>query len=160
MKSVLRFTLVISSLLYCTCCFSQKTVTNKAETRTNQNKGPIYLWIKKGHGDWCRGFGICFIAGDPPQGPHCPLNKAAATDTTTNNEGFDAWATLAGKKLSIVFYYPLERSKTLIVDKKIACTACMNSFFGINDAFILPGNYQISYYSNGLATVKLNVEYK
>jgi hypothetical protein len=34
-------------------------------------RGPVALYIRKGHGDWCRGWGLCFIKGKRPKGPHC-----------------------------------------------------------------------------------------
>lgn len=104
--------------------------------------GGVSLWVKGGHGHWCRGIGMCFISGSRDRGPHCK-----GTNVKPEGENvFEGVGSINKKVLTLEFTTePAERAESLPVDRDIVLDQCTSNDFGYNSVTILKGTYRVSY---------------
>lgn len=115
----------------------------------------VGLWVKGGHGHWCRGVGICFIKGSRDHGPHC---KSVPVRPEGENV-FEGVGTIDKKFLTVEFTNgPAERAERLPIDDNIVLDQCTSSGFGYDSLTILKGTYRVSY--DGSKYGKVSLRYK
>ncbi len=132
-------------------------VVNEGETpqkETPPTEG-VGLWVKGGHGHWCRGIGVCFIEGSRDRGPHC---KGVPVRPEGENV-FEGVGRIDKKFLTVELTTGRdERPESLPIDDDIPLDRCTSSSFGYDTLTILKGTYRVSY--EGSKYGKVSLRYK
>lgn len=126
--------------------------TPQKETPPTEGVG---LWVKGGHGHWCRGIGMCFISGSRDRGPQC---KSVPVKPEGENV-FEGVGNIDKKFLTVEFTTGRdERPERLPIDDDIVLDRCTSSSFGYDSLTILKGTYRVSY--DGSKYGKVSLRYK
>ncbi|HEX8500282.1 MAG TPA: hypothetical protein VF659_06800 [Pyrinomonadaceae bacterium] len=114
--------------------------------------GSVNLWVKGGHGHWCRGIGICFISG----GDGGPSGCMGARVKPEGENVFEGVGTIDKKFLTLELPSgPAQRAERLPIDDDLVLDKCTSNSFGYDSITVLKGTYRVTYDAGGRGKVAL-----
>lgn len=109
--------------------------------------GQVNMWVKSGHGKWCRGWGICFIDGDRPSGPHCVACESAIVTRSKDD----------GVTIEFAAKQTAENKGIFFVDRDLEIPTAAARQLGARGALVVTkGQYRPRWSADGL-TVRVDL---